>query len=74
MGTGGIVLHSYNEVTLLPPGALKTTTGTFFKKFTPFKDKFLEVYKNPAPLPVPAFIPKKLPLTLGYTTVTRESP
>lgn len=70
----GVMVHAFDEVTLLPPGTLKTAAGGFFKKFTPFKNKFLEIYKNPKILPAPEFAPAELPLTLEFTVITEESP
>lgn len=65
----------HDEATLLPPGTLLTGVGTFFKKFTPFKDKFLETFRLPLVRGAPeGFSPKKLPATLDYTVVTTQSP
>lgn len=62
-----VKLHTFDEATLLPPGTLRTGAGGFFKKFTPFKEKFLANFRNQNPKPsLPDFDPKKLPETLGY--------
>lgn len=68
----GAALYLSHEATLLPPGTLKTTTGDFFKKFTPFKEKFLGEYRNKTPTGAPNFSPGKLPEELGYTVAGGE--
>ncbi len=69
----GVALHLSHEATLLPPGTIKTTTGDFFKKFTPFKEKFLSEYRNKTPTEAPNFSPGELPEELGYTIAGESS-
>ncbi|HVP12097.1 MAG TPA: deoxyribodipyrimidine photo-lyase [Phycisphaerae bacterium] len=50
----GIAVRSFHDQTIVPPDALRTSTGRFYTMFAPFKRAWIACVREREPAPVPA--------------------